>query len=53
MTLDRETLEAVAFKLEHLHGNKVYMAAWKAAAKVIRRMSTAGENTKNETALSK
>lgn len=53
MTLDMATLEAAANRLEQLHGNKVYMAAWKRAAKIIRRMSTPTENTKNETALSK
>lgn len=44
-----EALEAAALKLERLHGNKVYMAAWRRAAKIIRSLktNTNNENTKN------
>jgi hypothetical protein len=36
--LDAETLEAAAQMLEHTAGNTLYQAAWRAAAKKIRRM---------------
>lgn len=38
MTLDPETIEAVARKLEHQAGNPMYEKAWRAAAKFVRAM---------------
>lgn len=38
MTLDPQTLEAIADKLERQSGNPVYEKAWRAAAKLVRSM---------------
>lgn len=38
MILDDDTLEAAAQMLEQTAGNALYRAAWRAAAKKIRRM---------------
>lgn len=40
MTLDAETLEAAARKLEERAGNPIYQKAWKAAAKFLRQLKT-------------
>jgi hypothetical protein len=36
--IQRQTLEAAALRLETQQGNAVYMAAWKAAARILRMM---------------
>lgn len=40
MTLDNQTLEIAAQRLEQRAGNPIYQKAWKAAAKILRQLKT-------------